>query len=362
MITRPTSEEIASWLRETDEERLSELFEHADAIRRERVGDTVHLRGLIEISNRCSRDCHYCGIRRSNTSVQRYLMSVSEIVECAVTAEKEFGYGTVVLQAGEGPGVDSERVTRIVEGIAEKTSLAIALSLGERKRSELLRWKNAGADRYLLRIETTNAELFRRIHPADTPHARDRMAVLADLRELGYEVGSGVLIGLPGQTYDDLANDLDTFARIDLDMIGCGPFIPSPGSPLADASEREKLRIAMGCREADQVPATNLMTYKVVALARLVCPDSNIPTTTAVATLGGKEGRETGLQRGGNVLMPNLTPEEYRRLYVIYPNKASSLDSPEATHRGVVEMLEAMGRPAGFSRGDSRKFLAREGA
>jgi len=226
---------------------------------------------------------------------------------------------------GEDPELTGGRIAGLVERIKTETPLAVTLSLGERDDEELIAWRRAGADRYLLRFETSNRILYERIHPPrerarkgdgqECPSRPDRLTILATLRRLGYEVGSGVMIGIPGQTYDDLAGDIELFARLALDMIGVGPYLRHPHTPLAD---REAWPEAP---DGQQVPASEEMTYKVIALARLVCPRTNIPATTALATLNREQGRELGLVRGANVVMPNLTPPEYRALYEIYPTK-----------------------------------------
>ncbi len=338
--------EIERWLRATDPPELDELWARADRVRAENVGDAVHLRGLIEISNLCARRCGYCGLRVDNRRIQRYLMTTDEILDCARQAE-QYGYGTVVLQAGETPRITEDWVAEIVEQIKAETDLAITLSLGERTEAELARWKAAGADRYLLRFETSNRELLTRIHPPLGHDAPDRFAVLATLRRLGYELGSGVMIGIPGQTYADLAADILTFDRLDLDMIGVGPFIAHPDTPLG---------AARAAGPDQQVPATEEMTYKVVALARIVCPRANIPSTSALATLNLAEGREFGLQRGANVVMPNLTPTKYRSLYEIYPSKACIKETAAQCKSCMAARILSLGRSIGTGRGDSPNF------
>ncbi len=272
-----------------------------------------------------------------------------------------------MLQSGEDPELTSERVAGLVRRIKADTPLAVTLSLGERDGEELAAWREAGADRYLLRFETSNRTLYERIHPPRTrtgqggrqeclPH---RMVILATLARLGYEVGSGVMIGIPGQTFDDLADDIEWFSRLDLDMIGVGPYLPHPHTPLADRD------VWPPAPDGQQVPASEDITYRVIALARLVCPRANIPATTALATLNRHEGRELGLVRGANVLMPNLTPPKYRALYEIYPDKACIAETGEACHHCLSGRIEALGRQTGQGRGDSpnrRTRLAADGA
>jgi len=345
--------EILGWLRETDPHRLDRLWEQADRARRENVGDEVHLRGLIEVSNYCVRRCAYCGIGADNQAVQRYRMTDAEIMDC-VRQAVGFGYGTVVLQAGEDYGLTRRGVADLVARIKADTPLAVTLSLGERQSADLAAWRRAGADRYLLRFETSRRDLYDRIHPSRDGRRSDRIAILRELRDLGYEVGSGVMIGIPGQTYEYLARDIQTFGELDLDMIGVGPYIPHPATPLGRGEASSP------ARSGEQVPATEAMTYKVLALARLVCPRANIPSTTALATLNLAGGRELGLCRGANVIMPSLTPAEYRPMYEIYPDKACIREDAEQCHGCLRARIHAIGRTVGAGRGDSPNRAARE--
>jgi len=344
--------ELLRWLRETDETRLAELWARADATRRAHVGDAVHLRGLIEISNHCVRRCAYCGLRAPNVKLGRYRMTTEQILGC-VRQAAALGYGTVVLQAGEDPLLTTEWVAALVKRIRVETPLAITLSLGEVDDEALRAWKAAGADRYLLRFETSNRALYDRLHPPRPGRVSDRPAILRRLRELGFEVGSGVMVGLPGQTYDDLVSDLELFRELDLDMIGLGPYIPHPETPLCAAAAR-----AAG---PEQVPNDELTTYKMIALARLMCPRANIPSTTALATLNRAQGRELGLRRGANIVMPNLTPVELRAQYEIYPGKACVGETAEACSGCLVERITRIGRTVGTGRGDSPNWTARVG-
>ena len=346
-----TQTELLDWLRETNEERLKELYRLADEVRHRNVGDEVHLRGLIEFSNICVRQCAYCGLRAGNRKLRRYRMTADEMLDCARRAVA-FGYGTVVLQSGEDPGIETEWMAQVIRRIKAETPLAVTLSLGERGEDDFQVWRRAGADRYLLRFETSNRALFERIHPSLPGKHSDRFALLRQLRKLGYEAGSGVMIGIPGQTYEDLARDIEWFRQLDLDMIGVGPYLPHPGTPLGQAEAR--LRASDG----EQVPHTEAMGYKVVALTRLVCPKTNIPSTTALATLNQDEGRELGLLRGGNVIMPNVTPPAYRALYEIYPSKAC-MDETDDFHTELHRRIEAIGRTVGEGRGDSPNWRQR---
>ncbi len=370
-----STRDIAAWLRETDPEKLRELWAAADKTRRERVGDAVWLRGLVEISSFCRRNCFYCGIRAARR-IERYRLTRSEIIDCARLAN-EYRFGTVVLQAGEDFALDADFIADLIVEIRERFDLAITLSLGERKDCEWSRWKEAGANRYLLRFETSNPELYRAIRPlAPDSVSSNRIEMLKRLRAIGYEIGIGVMIGIPGQTFDDLTADLALFRELDLDMIGCGPFLPHSSTPLGrlektpngfwrslPASELENELPTNVPFEypaaASQVPNTNDLAFKVVALSRLLCPDANIPSTTAVATLDADGGRRGALGRGANVIMPNLTPEKYRRLYEIYPNKAATFENADETRRFALRQIAEIGRFQGIGAGSSPRFLAR---
>jgi len=335
-------------LKEKAPSRLARLYKKADRVRKRNVGDQVHLRGLIEISNICGRACAYCGISRLNKKLRRYRMKKGEILASARYAAK-LGYGTVVLQAGEDTGLKKEWIAGIVRTIKSTTPLAVTLSLGERSKEELLCWRKAGADRYLLRFETSDKKLYAKIHPAiQGQPAPDRLRLLELLKKLGYEAGSGVMIGIPGQTYTSLARDILLFKSLDLDMIGVGPFLPHPATPLGRAAMRPPL-------VKDPVPNTEEMVYKVIALTRLVRPDANIPSTTALATINRKSGREKGLRRGANIVMPNLTPMKYRKYYEIYPAKACLFETPERCNRGLKRRILSMGRKIGKGPGGRKK-------
>jgi len=338
-------DEVLAWLKEEEDWKLSFLWEDADRVRREHVGDEVHLRGLIELSSFCRRDCHYCGIRGSR-KIERYRMTEQEVMECVQTAQK-LEYGTVVLQSGEDLGLTSDFIASLVRRIKSETPLAITLALGERSMEELARWREAGADRYLLKQETSDPALFRRIHPDCGSEVSDRIALLRAAAEMGYGAGSGVMVGIPGQTYESLADDIMLFRELDLEMIGCGPFVPHPDTPLGQAVIPSESDEARNLATASQVPATDTMTTKVVALTRLVCPDANIPSTTALATVNRQHGREMGLERGANVWMPNLTPLKYRALYEIYPGKAKVIDTAEEFQKNLLATLERIGRVPG---------------
>jgi len=300
-VTELTKLDLLEWLRESRPSRLAELYQWANEVRRERVGDAVHLRGLIEISSHCVRQCMYCGLRRGNLALQRYRMTRDEIFDCARQAER-------LLTA--------EWIAEIVRWIKRETTLAVTLSLGERKQDELRLWRAAGADRYLLRFETSDGNLFRIIHPSRISGGPDRLTLLRQLKDLGYEAGGGVMVGIPGQSFESLAGDILAFRALNLDMIGIGPYIAHPATPLGSGALRPEIS------PCEQALSSEEMVYKMIALTRIACPDTNIPSTTALATINKADGRKLGLQAGANVVMPNLTPVKYRRLYEIYPAKA----------------------------------------
>lgn len=341
---KPTRKQILDWLKTEDPDQLEQLWSQADTVRAEHVGDQVHLRGLIEFGNYCMRRCGYCGLRADNTELTRYRMSIDEIMAC-VRQAVEFNYGTVVLQSGEDFGFAWQWVRDLVKQIKDQTPLAVTLSIGERSLDELAAWRRAGADRYLLRFETSNRDLFNRIHPDCDDGGEGRVELLRQIKAMGYETGSGVMIGIPGQRYADLADDLALFESLDLDMIGVGPWIAHPRTPLGQTPCAQV--------DAEQVPNTELMTYKMVALTRLMRPKANIPSTTALATLNLATGRECGLQRGANVIMPNLTPTEYRAYYEIYPAKACINETAGQCHLCVQGRIASIGRQLGHGRGDA---------
>ena len=338
-------DDILHWLREENEKRLEELWQWADMVRKENVGDEVHLRGLIEISNYCVRQCGYCGLRFGNKTLERYRMSEEEIMGCISEAER-YGYGTVVLQSGEDYGIETKWFANLIRHIKKETQLAVTLSLGERPDEDLETWRKAGADRYLLRFETSDEALYHLIHPSLPGRRSNRLAILKTLKKLGYEAGSGIMIGIPGQTYESLAGDIEIFRGLDLDMVGVGPYIPHPETPLAAGEWKCFIP------DEEQVPNTEEMTYKVIALTRMICPEANIPSTTALATINRELGRELGLMRGANVVMPNLTPSKYRALYEIYPSKACIGETVWECPSCLTHRIQSIRRKVGSSRGD----------
>lgn len=330
-------EDIVCLLSFQNEELLSILYKKADAIRKKYVGDEVHLRGLIEFSNHCMKNCKYCGIRRENKSLSRYRMNLEEILDTVIAAEK-LDYKSVVLQSGEDRYYSADKLVWLIQNIKEKTNLAITLSIGERPREEYKQMREAGADRFLLRFETSNRELYAKLHP-DSEY-ENRMQSLKWLRETGYQVGSGIMIGLPGQTIEDLANDILKFEELELDMIGMGPFICHQDTPLAGNANGK----------VD-------MTFKVIAVSRIVTRNTHIPATTALATLQPKDGRKKALQLGANVIMPNVTPMKYRHYYELYPDKACITEDAQNCRKCIEGRLNKIGRSISREHGHSLKAI-----
>ncbi|KAA3613137.1 MAG: [FeFe] hydrogenase H-cluster radical SAM maturase HydE [Calditrichaeota bacterium] len=339
-------DEVMHWLKEEDEQTLEVLWKKADETRREYVGNDIHLRGIIEISNYCVRLCHYCGINAANKNIKRYLMTVEEIMN-GVKEIESYGYGTVVLQAGEDARIKADWIAEIIKRIKNETSLSVTLSLGERKKSELELWKKSGADRYLLKIETGNQRLFKSIHPTASKFEwSNRIQILFFLLETGYETGSGIMVGIPGQTYNDILTDIFLFKKLGVHMLGIGPFLPHPETSLGK-------EFFEGLEDKDQVPNTELMTYKVNALTRIICKNINIPTTTALATINSKTGRELGLKRGANVIMPNFTPIKYRQFYEIYPGRICLEEFGTKVNNMIHERIKSVDREIGYGPGSA---------
>lgn len=298
------------------------LFSLADKIRKENVGDEVHLRGLIEFSNICKRTCKYCGLRCENKDIDRYRIEPDDIIFYAQKAV-DMGYKTIVLQSGEDEYYSREVLCKIIKGI-KTLDVALTLSIGERCFDDYKAFKDCGADRYLIRIETTDKELYKKMHPHMS--FENRVRCLKDLGKLGYEVGTGCLVGLPGQTIESLANDILFFKEINADMVGIGPFIAHPHTPLKD------------CLNGDFT-----LALKVMALTRILLKNINIPATTAMETLN-PNGRIIALQSGANVVMPNVTTTEYRAKYEIYPNKICINENPSQCFNCVSGKIRSIGR------------------
>lgn len=327
-------DDIIYLLNLTGEEDLQQLYNRADEVRSQFCGDEVHLRGIIEISNFCEQNCVYCGLRNDNDSLPRYRMTPEEVIETARTITN-LGIFTIVLQSGEDAHFDSDIISYIIYQIKQKSNAAITLSLGERPFDEYRAWKIAGADRYLLKHETANPVLYESYHLKQK--LSERLDHLKFLKSIGYQIGSGNLIGLPMQTIEDLADDILLCKELDLDMAAFGPFIPSPKTPYQH-----------------KTTGTSELTLKVTAVARLVLKKVHIPATTALDTID-PIGRERGLTAGANVVMPDLTPFPYRSQYQIYPDKRGSQSDPLDSAAQIKKRIEDLGRKISYKRGDSLK-------
>jgi biotin synthase len=320
-----------------------ELFAWADRVRQQHMGDEIFLRGIVEFSNICANDCLYCGIRRSNTTTNRYRIGAEEIIDVARKMES-WQQTTIVLQSGEASSPQGDReLGDLIRRIKSETSLAVTISAGNRRRDVYAHWRDCGMDRYLLRFETSDPDLFARLHPDCT--LEERLTCLRELRSLGVQVGGGFMIGVPGETLEILANNILLCRTLDLDMIGIGPFIAHPDTPLA------------GQRNAYDDDRD--MYFVAVAALRIVNPDAHIPATTAFDAVFPGTGRDLTLQRGANVFMPNNTPVEYRKDYLLYPNKPCVDESGDQCSRCVAARVWSLGnRRVGEGPGHSRKQRA----
>ncbi len=307
-----------------------ELFREADKIRKRYIGKKVYLRAIIEFSNICKNNCMYCGIRRE-AKIKRYAMNGREIVRCAQYAE-DLGYGTVVLQSGEN-NIYDKKIIDIIKEIKETTKLAVVLSIGEKNFKLYREFKVAGADRYLLKHETSNPNLFYKLTGRKL---EKRFECLKILMNLGYEVGSGNIVGLPWQSIDDLVKDIQIFAEWDFDMLGIGPFIPCSGTPLENFP-----------------PGDAKLTLRVIALSRILTKNAHIPATTALRTVLGEN--KIIFRCGANVVMGNVTPEKYRRLYRIYPGKICIFQDPENWLNEIKDLIRESGLKPSGEKGESLK-------
>ncbi|MDD5771655.1 MAG: [FeFe] hydrogenase H-cluster radical SAM maturase HydE [Candidatus Omnitrophica bacterium] len=335
----PEAADLERLLSLNEREDIEAIFSFADKVRREFCGDGIALRGIIEFSNFCQRECAYCGLNKGNRAIQRYRMSKNELLKAVKDLDCR-NIKTVVLQSGEDSRLDASWLEDVILEIKSGFDMAITLSVGERSEHDYRTWKNAGADRYLLKIETSDEGLYSSLHP-HMDFSR-RLDCLRILKGLGYQTGSGNIIGLPGQTPESIARDIIFFKRGDFDMIGIGPFIPHQSSSLA------------GRQKGDP-----LLSLKTVALTRIVTRDTHIPATTALGSLE-RDYRMEGLKCGANVLMPNFTPRPFRDLYEIYPGK-KCVDEPVGECDICTQgMAEALGRFIDHSRADSLKMRMRQ--
>jgi len=321
---------------EYDESINQDLIKAADEVRREYYGDKVYLRGLIEFTNYCKNDCYYCGIRCSNRKANRYRLSKEKILT-ACKEGYELGYRTFVLQGGEDGYYTDEIICDIVSSIRNQyEDCAITLSIGERTKDSYKAYFGAGANRYLLRHETADKEHYGKLHP-DTMSLDNRKRCLYDLKEIGYQVGSGFMVGSPYQTTECLVADIRFLQDLEPDMIGIGPFISHKDTPFKNCEN-----------------GSARLTLRLISILRLLFPYVLLPSTTALGTIS-PTGRELGLQAGANVVMPNLTPVRYREQYELYDNKICTGEEA-AECRGCLEKrIEAAGYRAVTDRGDVAK-------
>ena len=316
-----------------------EIYKTADSIRQSIMGDEVYIRGIIEFSNICKKNCNYCGIRAANKNLQRYRLKESEILESCALLEKN-DFSTVVLQSGEDMYYTKERLGELLKKIKQNFKLAITVSAGERDIETYKYWRDCGMDRYLIRFETSNRAVFKNLHPDDDFDYR--IDCIKNLKKIGVQTGSGFMIGLPNTTLADIANDILFCRALDCDMIGIGPFIPHSDTPLVDYKKNDIF---------------NIDFYTgVLSILRIVNPDAHIPATTAFDAIT-IDGRQLCLKRGANVFMPNVTPAKYRANYLLYPNKPCVDESAGDCLNCVRRRITAIGRKIGIGFGNSKKNI-----
>lgn len=317
---------------------LKKLYLTADLIRKSTMGDQVHLRGIIEISNICRKDCNYCGIRRSNQKYPKYKMTSQEIVERSQQLNN-LGLKTVVLQAGESDQYPPEEMAGIIQKIKARTGMAVTLSLGEHDVDSYILWQQSGLDRYLLRYETSSREIYKKCHP-DSDLDR-RLEALKILQKIGVQTGSGFLIGIPGQDLEQLAREIIFTTELKLHMIGCGPFIAGDNTPFAEHQRQFEPEIY----------------FKTMAILRLLNPEAHIPSTTAFEVLE-KGSRLELLNRGCNVFMPNLTPKQYRENYQLYPGKSFIDQEDDQYIVDLKEQIIGLGKTISSDLGHSKVVIS----
>ena len=306
----------------------------AREIREACYGKDVYARGLIELSNHCVRDCYYCGIRRGNEHITRYRLGKDEVIACCKEGYR-LGMRTFVLQGGEDPYYTDERLIELIQSI--KTTYpdcAITLSVGERSYESYRKLKEAGVDRYLLRHETANVEHYETLHP-NTMHLAQRKECLFHLKELGYQVGTGFMVGSPGQTVEHLSEDMRFLKELNPHMVGIGPYLPHHQTPFHN-----------------QTAGSIELTLYLLSLIRIMLPQVLLPSTTSLGTIAS-DGREQGILAGANVVMPNLSPTEVRQNYLLYDNKICTTDTAAMSRKGIEERIAKIGYRVVVSRGDA---------
>ncbi len=341
-------DDIIKLLKIEDAGHKKQLFDKAYQIKEKYIGKLVSLRGLVEFSNKCRKNCNYCGIRNANNHVFRYSIPKKEVLSAVQFAWKN-RFGSVVLQSGEQTGKRFiENIDSLVREIKQQTNneIGITLSCGEQTFETYGRWFESGAHRYLLRIEASNSDLYHKIHPPDKNHDFEaRIKALENLKSCGYQVGTGVMIGLPFQTLDNLADDLLFFRDFDIDMVGMGPFIEHHDTPLYSLSEK-------------LLPQSErfFLSLKMIAILRIMMKDINIAAATALQAID-PFGREKALKAGANIIMPNITPLKYRKAYQLYQNKPCLDESAEMCSDCLTKRVGLMGESIHFGHwGDSPHF------
>lgn len=339
-------EELQLLIEARDPQSVKEIRSAAYQLKNRYIGKDVSIRGIIELGNICSKDCNYCGIRSSNKKIERYSLTAEEVEKLA-KLNAELGYASLVLQSGE---IEGEAHTAFIEECLKRIAplnLGVTLSLGEQTEEVYKRWKDAGASRYLLRIETSNKELYKTLHPPTHSWER-RVECLRALGRCGYQVGTGVMSALPGQTAKDLAQDIIFFGEIDADMIGMGPYIPHPDTPLG--------KIAPPIDKAQRLH----LGLNMIAATRLYLHDVNIAATTALQALA-EDGREQGILAGANVIMPNITFANLRRNYQLYQGKPAQDENDKLTRMALEQSLAKIGEKIIYGkRGDSLHYFKKQ--
>jgi biotin synthase len=347
----PNRQDIVDLLKLNHNDAGEFLYKKAYDIKKEYVGQRVYFRGLIEYSNICAKDCFYCGLRSSNNKIQRYQMTDEEVLSAVDFAWKN-QYASIVLQSGEITSPEFiDKIDYLIKTIKKNTNgeIGITLSCGEQSKETYKRWFDSGAHRYLLRIETSNPNLYYKIHPENEKHSLDlRLKSLGYLKELGYQVGSGIMVGLPHQNLENIADDILFLRNIDVDMIGLGPYIEHSETPLYDKKDtlipkEERFDLAL----------------KTIAILRIIMKDINIASATALQSIDD-EGREKALMAGANVIMPNLTPKKYRDSYLLYEDKPCTGETADQCKGCLQRRISKYGESIGLGEwGDSKHYKKR---
>lgn len=343
-ISISDKKDILHYLKTTSKKKIENLFSEANLLTEKYRQNKIHFRGLIEFSNICELNCFYCGLRK-DLEIDRYTMTKEEILNAANFCYNA-GYGSIVIQSGQ---VNTQKrldfLVDVIQSIKKEYNLGITLSLGEMPKKSLQKLFDAGGHRYLLRIETSNENLYKKLHPKDHSF-QNRIKTLKNLKSIGYQVGTGVMIGLPFQTFDDLANDILFFKEFDIDMIGMGPYVAHPKTPLFDQTPILKDAFTL--------------SLKMVAISRLFLKDINIAATTALQVFD-KMGREKALVAGANILMPIVTPTNLRKNYLIYPDKPCIEDTKEQCFNCLKNRLKSINKEIGYKKyGDSIHFYKKQ--